>query len=304
MLSIWAAGFYSSGSYLNHFTVALMQMWRAAFDIAGMPMEADFALALLAALLISIVVSRRTLKAPVLYLLLFYLALAVTVCLVNAAKIWPLGASRVNLFIYAYLIMFLFLLGAQLPFSEVAARVCLLAICMVLLWHMHSSASRGYFRRVAEVLRMSGAPIERSDLVIEDFSAGGAVGRAILADCSRQKTLVVADSSMSTAVSYYTKYDAAHRDGAALLRSPCVRYTTYTEAYLYPGATKRALSNILPGVSHAWFIHSHLGEGELAALRRVVEPYGSVTNLRNYEGAGYFQLVTYRRDDRAGFLKK
>jgi len=304
MLSIWAAGFSQSGGYLRFFTTALMQMWRASFDTPGMPMEADLALAFLVAVLISLVASRRALKAPVLYLLLFYLALAVTVCLVNLAKIWPLGAARVNLFLYAYLIMFLFLLGARLPFSDVAARVCLLAVGLVLLWHVHSSASQVYFRRVAEVLRKSGAPIERSDLVIEDFSTGGAVGRAILADCSRQKTLVIADSSMSTAVAYYTKYDAAHRQGAALLIGPCVRYARYTEAYLQPAETKAALSKILPGASHAWFIHSHLGDSDLAALRRVVETYGRVTNLRNYEGAGYFELIVSGQDDLIGLPRK
>lgn len=296
MLSIWANGFPQPGGYVRFLSSALMEMWRACWPSVGVPKEAELALALLVAMLTWALVTRRALKMPMLYLLLFYLVLAVTVCLVNFAKIWPLGALRVNLFLYAYLIMFLFLVAARQPFSEAGARLCLLGVCLFLLWHMHSPLSRAYYGKVATTLRDLGAPVERTDLVIEDFSMGGSVGRAILADCAKEKTLVIADASMSTAVSYYTKYDVAHRRGAALLGSPCVRYETYTDAYLQPSETDAALSKILPGVSHAWFIHSHLDDRDVAALRRVAEPYGRVTNLKSYEGAGYFELIASSRD--------
>jgi hypothetical protein len=305
MLSIWADGFSPSGGYVRFLASALAQMWQAAFDtVVGAPLEVDLALALLATTLVWAFVNWRALETRVLYLVLFYLVLAITVCLVNVAKIWPLGASRVNLFLYAYLIMFPVLVAARQPFSNPLAFLYLLGTCLALLWHAHSPVSRAYYRDVGRFLYDSGAPVERSDRVIEDFSSSGSVGRSIVADCSRQKTLILADGYMSTAVSYYTKYDATHRRGAALIDSSCVKYVTYTEAYLHPAETKAALSKILPKISHAWFIYSHLGNDDLTALRSIVAPYGRVTNLTSYEGAGYFELVTSSTDARAGALEK
>lgn len=283
MLSIWADGFSQSGSYPHFLGSALMQMWGAGLDtVYAVRMQVKLALVLLAAILAWVVVSRRALETPTAYILLFYLTLIATLCLLNFAKLWPLGALRVNLFLFGYFIMFPFLLSAQLPFSGAVARLCLVGGGLLLLWHVHS---------VAAALPTMGAPVERSDLVIQDFSADGPIGRAILADCPKQKTLVIADNYMAAAVSYFTQYDAAHRQSAALLKGPCVKYGRYTEAYLQPNETARALSKILPGASHAWFIHSHLGEPDVAALRRIAERYGRVARVKNYEGAGYFELI-------------
>lgn len=298
MLSIWADGFSQSGNYLRFLVSALMQMWRQAFNTGvGLPRQAELALAIFGGVLVWIFVNRKALAAPIRYFLFFYSVLGATVCFLNFMNIWPLGAMRVNLFLYAYLVMLLFVLAAQLPVSNIVARLCLLGVCLLLVWSLHSAASRAHYRNLA-VNRLSilGAPIERSDLVIEDFSPSGPVGRAILADCPKQKTLVIADGYMSSAVSYYTKYDVPHRQGAALLEGPCVRYAKYTEAYLHPDDTNSALEKLLPGVSHAWFIHMHLGDSEVAAIRGIAERYGHVTHMKSYEGAGYFELALPRSD--------
>lgn len=292
MLSIWADGFSRSGNYPRFLRSALMQMWGAGFDtVYALRMQVKLALVLLAAILAWVVVSRRAFEMPTAYILLFYATLIAVACLLNVVKLWPLGALRVNLFLFGYFIMFPFLLAAQLPFSAAAARLCLLGGLLLVLWHMRSPVSRAHDRNVAATLRTLGAPVERSDLVIEDFSANGPIGRAILADCPKQKTLVIADNNMAAAVSYFTEYDAAHRQGAALLKGSCVKYGRYTEAYMQPAETDLTLSKLLRGTSHAWFIHSHLGESEIAVLRRIAERYGRVTHVKNYEGAGYFELV-------------
>lgn len=267
MLSIWAAGFFHSGTYVRFVFSALLEMWREAFDtVVGVPREAELALALAVATLLWGFVSRKALEPPTLYVLFSYSVLVITACLVNFANIWPLGASRVNLFLYAYLAIFLFLLAARLPFSDLAARLGLVGACFVLLWHAHSPASRAasrtYYHNVVDLLRKWGAPVERSDLVIEDFSVGGSIGNAILADCPSQKTVVVADSAMSSAVNYYTKYDTVHQQGAALLKGSCVRYQTYTTP-LRQADMDLVLSKLLPGVSHAWFIYSHREKDEV-----------------------------------------
>jgi hypothetical protein len=297
MLSIWADGFFQSGNYLRFLKSALMQMWRQGFDtVVAVPRQPELALAALAAVLVWVLIKHKTLQAPARYLLVFYLVLGATVCLLNFVKIWPLGPLRVNLFLYGYLVMLLFMLAAQLPFQGAAARLGLLGGCLFLLWPLHSAASRVYYRNIAESLHSLGAPVERSDLVIENFSTDGPIGRTILAECPRQKTLVIADGYMSVAVEYYTKHDPAHRQGAALLESGCVRYAKYTEAYLYPADTDSTLSKLLPAAGRVWFIHSHLDSNDLVPLRRIVERYGHIIHVKNYQGAGYFELVLPQRN--------
>ena len=293
MLTIWASGFYQPGqSYPGFLASQLAAMWKSALQThIALPGQTRLAFG---ALLIALgwMIATRV-NRPARDYVLFYAVLLATLCLINALRLWPLGAGRENLFLFGHIIVFLFLMLAQLPISRMAAPIGLLGACLFLAWHARNADGRAQYRELAVRLTELGPPTERSDLVIVDFSHGGAIGKSIDAECPGNRTLIFADGYMSTAMAYYTKFDDRHRRGASLLTGPCVQWVGYGEAYQAPGALADQVKSNLANTPRAWFLYTHSGPPDIAALRQVAGKFGRIARSRDYAGgAGYFELVT------------
>jgi hypothetical protein len=221
---------------------------------------------------------------------IFYCLLLFTVCLLNFLRLWPLGAGRENLFLFSHLIVCVFLCWSQIPYSRVLARLAFSVVFLVIIWPLHAADGRARYRVLWTQLAKLGAPVERSDLVIEAFSYQGKIGKIISSDCPKHKTVVVLDGYMATATNYYTKFDSAHRSGTSLLESSCVQLVAYHEAYSQPQETAEILAHNLSGASDAWFLYTHLDTSDVAALHQVVQRFGKITQLQTFENAGYFRL--------------
>jgi hypothetical protein len=296
MQAFWADGFPPpGGSYFGFLGGQLMAMWKGAFQThALMPRQASLPAAVLLLSLIVLAARGTLLRRPSGDYLLFCAALLAVLCLLNLLRIWPLGASRQNLFLFGYAIAFLFLWISRLAWIERAAKYLLIVAGIGLAGLVFYSLSADHYRRMVDRLSANeGPPIERSDLVVEDFSHGGVVGKVIEAACRDEKTAIVADGYMASALPYYIGFDPTHRQAAALLAGNCVRLMSYAgEAYLNPEKVAADLGPILAGTKSAWFVYTHYDEPEIAALRQVAGRFGQVTQSKTYPGAGYFLLVT------------
>jgi hypothetical protein len=298
MLAQWATGFRQPGESIPAFLGSrLFEMWEAAFQIVVVePPLAMLGVALLAGAVAWALVTGRVARAPFRNILIFYGALLATLCLVNGLRIWPLGALRPNLFMYAHMLAFLFLLLAQLRIPSMAVRIA--GACCVLVFVLGASAYAGKLNLPAlwNRLHNDGAPIEPSDRVVEDFSGDGHIGRAIAADCANHRTVLVADGVMGVAIRYYTTLDTAHRPNAALLTGNCVALTIMPEPYSDPKGAAVMLSRVLSGAPSAWILYSHFDDSEVAALKRIAARLGRIDNVTAFGlphatgGAGYFQL--------------
>ncbi len=202
-----------------------------------------------------------------------------------------IGALRPNLFIYGHIIIFPFLVAAQVPLSRRVAEVILLCGAVALLWQARSQHSRQNFSRIADSLKYLGPGLEQNDLVIRDFSYGGHVGRQIAAGCATHKATIFEEGDITLPVEYYTKYDTAARQGAALLTSDCVRLVSIGVVFIHPGATLSELAGDLSQLPDAWFIYSHAGPEEAGVLKRIAGRYGRIADDRVFSAAGYFHLT-------------
>ena len=296
MISYWASGFRTGPqTYAVFFGQQLYAMWRAAFStLLSVPSEAGVALVVFAACLIWVVYTGQAARAPVRNFLIFFASLMVTLGLVTYLQLWPLGALRPNLFLYGYMIIFLFLIVAQIPASSRVAWLFLICAVAFLSWHLRSPNSKLYYKSIEARLAQVGPSLEQSDGVVKDFSYDGPVGKIIQADCSKKKTTILADQNVAMAIVYYTQYDTGHRAEAASLTGNCVRFVQYGFAAADPKGTGALFARYLAGTSNAWFIYSHTSDSDLAALEKVASRSGKISDARAFNSAGYFNVVTDR----------
>jgi hypothetical protein len=293
MLTIWAAGFAGPGESYGHFLATrLSDMWQAAFQL--IVIEPAVA-ALMAALFVAVIVwgsiTGRFRQAIFRNCLIFYAALLAIFCLINALRIWPLGALRPNQFLYAHMLMLFFLVAAQISVPRLALQICAGCALLAFALEAHAYASKLNIPGIEKRLFNYSAPIEPSDWVVETFSYSGAIGKSIVAGCPAHKTTIISEGVMTMAVHYYIRFDAAHRKGAALLDSKCVDLTTIPEAYMDPQGATAALSKSLhPGTS-AWFVYTHLDDSEVAILQKIAAQFGGIGQVRRRGNAGYFELA-------------
>ena len=299
MLTQWAAGFAAPGqSYPAFLGSHFLAMWQASFQIVvAEPPLAVLGLALLVGSILWAVVNGSIARALFRNILLFYAVLIVTLCLVNALHIWPLGALRPNLFLYAHMLAFLFLALAQVRVSPLLLRISAAAGLIAFLAGASAYAGKLNVAGLEKRLHNDSAPIEPSEQVVRDFSTGGAVGKSILAECPSRKTVLVVEGTMGMAIRYYTSLDTAHRQAAALLTGPCVSLVVSPEAYADPKAAADAFSHVLAGAPGAWFLYTHYDDSALAALKRVAAGFGKIRNAHAFGlpgstgGAGYFEVT-------------
>jgi hypothetical protein len=296
MIGYWVNGFSPPGGDYPKFLISqFAAMWKAAFQTHSvMRGEATLPAVALLAALIALLSKGQLARKPLGDIFLFYACFLATLCLLNFANIWPLGASRQNLFLFGHAIIFVFLVIGQLSISGMIARFALIAACLGLAWFASFGMGPNRFHRLADRLAFNeGPPIERSDLVVEDLSSGGVVGKTIEQNCSTQKTTIVLDHNMSSALTYYGKFDSRHRQAASLLYGHCVRLATIADEPLQdPEKTAAELAPVLATAPAAWFLFTHYDEADIAALRRVSGRFGHIAQSRTYRGAGYFRLVT------------
>ncbi len=288
MQLIWGAGF-PSGSYPLFLSAQLGDMWRASFSTFVLPRLSTVALLAVAICFAYILLAKTWRNPTTREVLVFYAVFATTLCLINALRVWPLGDGRQNLFLFGHIIVFVFLIVAIAPLSRPLASILVILLIVIAIRH---AVSPDYGRTLADRLRNGGAPTERSDLVFQDFSNGGAIGRRIAVECTAHPALVIEEQFM-TALKYYSDYDPHHHDVVSMLRDKCATIVSYGEPYRSQIQAERQFRALLADAPDAWFIYTHLSPPEVTAFVRAAGRLGRVEQIKSYQGAGYFHLVRH-----------
>ena len=287
LVRYWSWGFNADGAGQHAAFLAdrLGEMWKAAFSLVGPPMarfpfHRTAVLALVAAAACHFVYRKQFVAGIGSRIVLFYLVFfAVLVCL-NYLGMWPLGALRPNLFVYAHLIALLFLLVASIP-SRLARGV----ISSVLLAQL--LASLALVSRPQ--LESASAPLERHDLVLRAFGHEESAGQRIAAQCRTAKPVVFFNPGMSHALEYYRGTKDAT---SSLLLGNCVDLRPMPDAYV---DVARARSDIASAASGApfWVVYSHIdrGDAEYKVMRDLLAEFGALRTEESFSGAGYFEVA-------------
>lgn len=283
MMVYWAPGFRSAGGpYLPFLGSAILEMWRTAFSILEALHTGLLSLVSAGCFLVLIAAGRRFSNPVLQGIFVFYGAFAITVVALNLGGFWPLGAFRPNLFVYAHMIMFTFLLACFAPQMGACADVVLLGLILFWVWHAKSASVR---HSLLAELRRIGPPIEHNRQVVEDFSRNGRIGREIAANCARPTTVIIGDD-VPAAITYFTSFDSAHISSAQFLKGPCIRWVQYAGDQ---NAAEGIFSKALRGAP-VWVIYSHETRQEEGGLEALASKYGRVGRRTSYGGDGYFQL--------------
>jgi hypothetical protein len=289
MMTYWAQGFSARNqNYIGFYLRQLWDMWRASFElVTQFPMMAGIpGLILLGSVAWLVVTKVRS--ARMRYLFLFYGIFLVTIVLLNYLRFWPIGALRANLFIYAHLIVLMFLLASEIAEIRSLATAGLLIAIALALWQVHGD--RRYYSQIVARLHELGPPLEQNRIVVEDFSYGGRIGQQIVAGCPQHKTVLVEDEFIALAIEYFTKYDSAHHESAKLLTGNCVDLVNFNYATDDPIGTTEIFAQSIKSKS-AWVLYSHLRQPDINFLESVARKFGAISERTAYAGAGYFLLT-------------
>ncbi len=285
LMAYWVDSFYSpaAGSRLRYVAMKLLGLWDGAFTQARAPQPASFVIMALWLLLVlaGLLRNRFRLSPQALTLGIFYVMLVITLVALNMAGSWPLGKIRPNQFVYAHIILLLFITCALSPLHRLATGVGLIIIAWTLINTSHIRSDR---------LEELAAPVEQSDLVWAAFALpAGKAAQSIERSCKNQTHLVFFNPGMMQARDYFIRSDATHGAPASALSLPCVHLQSLPNAYAAPAQASAEINKALalkPDL--IWFAHSHLDEQEVAALRSVATQYGHIVEEMRFHNAGYF----------------
>ena len=289
LIRYWAWGFNSDGAghYPGFLAERFREMWKAAFSLVGersvgMPFHRTALAALLAAAACHFVYPRQFVAGIGARIVLFYFVFFAILACLNYLGMWPLGALRPNLFVYAHFIALVFLLIASIP-----SRLARGAICLVLLAEL--AATLALVSRPQ--LESASAPLERHDLVLRAFGPEESAGKRITAQCRTAKPLVFFNPGMSHALAYYRGVATMRESEASMLLGDCVDLRAMPDAYVDLARARSAIASAASGAPF-WVVYSHIdrGDPEYRVMRDLLAEFGELRTAESFSGAGYFEV--------------
>ncbi len=285
----WSDGFYGgSQSYLGWLLYRVGTILHAAMEttvfaaaatVAGSIKGIVVAHVLVVGILAMVgIFATLSLKRPERFFLL--VSPIISTYIANVVGIWPLGAFRINLFAYSYVVVLFFVGCGWIALWERSIRY---AVIVGLL---------AYFGIVPFLDNSERfAALHPPD---EDLPAALKALSDNLASSCGDKPLVLVNSSASHAFLYYTKYQATYSKLFAHRLLNCARFEGTIEAYIEPARYQKQLDERFADSTSIWFLYSHLSDSEKSVLIDAVSKFGKVENVSEQTGAGSFQVITAR----------
>jgi hypothetical protein len=286
LMNYWSDSFYqqSSGSYFVFAKDRLFGLWRGAFTQVRNP---DRFTALLLgiyflALAYGAIKTKLMFNGVARYLIIFYTTLVFVLLGLNYAGFWPLGQIRPNQFVYGHIIiMFILVLQWNLPRQAKTILACSIIAVM-----LHNT-----WRTEAKSLVDRGPPIEENNKVWAAFLPSGEIGKAVATPCGKIKVKIFTNPGMSSAASYFLKYDAQERSQQPTLNIRCTELIATPDAYSNAAALEKFIAKHAVPHEISWFAYSHLNNTEANILKTVAAKFGKVSIDTRFKEAGYFMLT-------------
>jgi hypothetical protein len=280
LIEFWKGGFFEGGSRVQWLLSRLGNTLRAALESSrGMPLGINGALGALAA---AAIIGSLSLQRPEIFLLVASPIFAVIAA--SSVHLWPLGPFRINVFLYGYFILLVFigcgfvLRLADARVSRNAANLCYAGIAVLFLSYWIA----GFPKLIRNSATLHPA---NQDVPSALMQLAQELGPA----CDR-RSLVLVNAAGSHAVAYYT----THNDKFSKLLSgqlnKCAELMPVVEAYLAPQRYEELLRSQFSQRDSAWFLYSHLSDADVAVQKEIASKFGKIENEHIFPGAGIFKV--------------
>lgn len=283
LINYWSKGFYSSGEE-NYFKFAVSRIfgiWKGAFSVIGVK-KYLIAISLLVSIYSAYLIVRKdNLTEPLRGTLIYCFSLILTLLILNAMGLWPLGEFRPNLFLYSiFIVLWLLLLNELLPrMSQRFVGVLIICVTVFCIFSTNYQTYKGL-----------GAPIEQTDRVWHSFSKNSTIGKLVLEECKSHPVEVFTNPGMTMATHYFSKYLYRNEKNNVLV-DECVNIIPAPDAYANPAKLQKLIMNARISSGLVWFAYSHLNQDEIEKLKIVAKNLGSLKHQTSYDGAGYFAVL-------------
>ena len=287
-MDYWVDGFPSNGvNILNFYRERIFDVSEAAFNIQGITsFHRDIFLyvGLLSFVIVAcqMIIVRIEIKRY-LPLYIFYFLLLLTIIFLNAFKLWPFGAYRVNLFLYSYICIFIFV---QISFfkkkiiSIVLAGILFLVEVQLLMGLDYQN------------LRSLSPARDEAYQVWRGFKPDQTPYIEVKKRCESGTTIIMMNVTFSMYAEYMKLVDLKNGEQPSILFSDCVSTLVLfpeEEGQIFEKTQAQIESaNVLAPVM--WYLYAGQWGEYLEKTEKNLSKFGKITHINMFNGAGYFKI--------------
>jgi hypothetical protein len=285
MQTYWVEGFNQGQAYPIFAYQKFREIFLGSITILGLSADGPFyikitqsgviGISIIFLLILSIFFARE--KRLNLLWIVFIAILLVTTTFLNYLHLWPLGQFRSNIFINAYIILWMCSIVSLIKFRNISFMAILIIAGAIFI-----------FSRTTIYQLKNTAINEQSDMVFRDFSIDGEVRNSIKYECVQGiKTKIYMNSSFSHAYKYFNTYDQYGKENWRF-PNECVDIKIFTDQQFLIATT--LLSADLKKDDSVWLLYSHIPLNEITALTDAINKQGTIRVWKPYSNAGYLHV--------------
>jgi len=284
MQNMWLEGFNQGQAYLFFAYKKLSEIYLGSITILGLATDGPtylkitqsgvIEITLILMLFLSIFFARKKQTKLNFLWLIFTATFFATVIFANYLNIWPIGQLRSNLFINAYMILWICTLSSQIKFRNISILRILIITGIIII-----------FLRTSIYQLENTAINEQSDMVFRDFSEGSVIGNRIEKQCLQGiKTKIYMNNAFSLAFEYFNTYDPYAKDNWRFPKE-CVEIKVFPDNQFL--IAKTILSPDLKKSDTVWLLYSHITLNQITELKTIIDQHGTIRESKAYSNAGY-----------------
>ena len=284
MQNMWEEGFNQNQAYLFFAYEKLSEIYLGSITILGLAKDGPtylkitqsgvIEITLILMLFLSIFFARKKQTKLNFLWLVFIGTFFATIFFLNYLHLWPIGQLRSNLFINAFIILWICIILSQIKIRNIPF-LSILIITGAIFISLRTSINQ----------LENTAINEQSDMVFRDFSAGGEIGNRIENECAQGiKAKIYMNSAYSHAFEYFNTYDPYAKHNWRFPKE-CVEIKVFTDNQFL--IAKTILNPDLKKSDTVWLLYSHIPSNEITELMTLINQYGTIKVSKSYSNAGY-----------------